>query len=410
MGMLWYMRQTLKNRRKRWMLLLNLLLLALLPIVLTWSTSASVSLTVSSPELVDLLQDVTHADGYRYRTVDDQNVPMHTVKIIHNPKGGYLGVYHHSVHRILQVRLAVSADLLNWHYVTTLETNASQPTIAALPDGGFVLAYEKNTNETFYDRNFRGSCLALRYYANINNLLKGSSNQSISLKRTLSFSNEGTPNIYNFVLHPDIQHSVIVIGFHYLAHYPDLVDRQGIGSLQNFSFWETEENANLNTLFTREGSINGNIGDRDSFSYQGKDYTIIEAQYTKNDFGSWRPYLYDRTLNTITLLNLRTSKGSKSFGNPTYTEVRLPDGRLGFVTTEFVFGEASHGESGELIYYRAFPGQPAPKDAYFNNRHVYGSPRIHAVLKERRGCSVEENGWPDSCANAVSARNPGAET
>jgi hypothetical protein len=367
--MLWYMRQTLKNRRKRWILLFNLLLLALLPIVLSSSTFSSIYMRISSPELVDLLEDVTHADGYRYRTVDDQHVPMHTVKIIQNPQGGYLGVYHHSVHRVLQVRLAVSTDLLHWHYVKTLENNASQPTIAALPDGGFVLAYEKNTDETFYGQNFRGSCLALRYYANINNLLKGSSSKAISLKRTLSFTNEGTPNIYDFVLHPDIQHSVIEIGFHYMAHYPNDVDRQGIGTLQNFSLWDTEKNTNLDTLFTETGSINGNIGDRDSFSYQGNDYTIIEAQYTENEFGSWRPYLYDRTLNTINLLNLRTSKGSKSFGNPTYTELTLPDGRLGFVSTEFVFGEVSNGESGELIYYRAFPGQPAPnlidtKDQY----------------------------------------------
>src|ERR1700757_527035 len=119
MGMLWHMRQTLKNRRKRWVLLFNFFLIALLPLVLPSSTFPSIYMTVSSPELVDLLQDVTHADGYRYGTVDDQNVPMHTVKIIQNPKGGYLGVYHHSVHRVLQVRLAVSIDLLNWHYVKT---------------------------------------------------------------------------------------------------------------------------------------------------------------------------------------------------------------------------------------------------------------------------------------------------
>ncbi len=373
MGMFWSMRQTLKNRRKRWKWLFNQLLLALFPIVLVSSAFPSMYMTVSSPELVDFLQDVTHADGYRYRTLDDQNVPMHTLKILQNPQGGYLGVYHHSVHRVLQVRLAVSTDLLHWHYVKTLENNASQPTLAALSDGGFVLAYEKNTDETFYGRPFRGSCLALRYYANKHNLLSGTSNKSISLKRTLSFTNEGTPNIYDSVLHPDIQHSVIVIGFHYMAHYPNDVDRQGIGTLQNFSLWDTEENANLNTLFTETGSINGNIGDRDSFSYRGNDYTIIEAQYTENDFGSWRPYLYDRRLNTINVLHLRTSKGSKSFGNPTYTELTLPDGRRGFVTTEFIFREASNGESGELIYYRAFPGQPAPNPIDTKDQYKFSS-------------------------------------
>ena len=113
---------------------------------------------VSSPELVTLLQEVTRADGSRYHSVDDQQVGMDTLKIIPNPQGGYLGIYHHLINNMFQVRLATSFDLLNWHYRITLENAASQPTIASLSDGGFLVGYEKNGQGTFCGG--LGSCLA----------------------------------------------------------------------------------------------------------------------------------------------------------------------------------------------------------------------------------------------------------
>jgi hypothetical protein len=122
--------------------------------------------------------------------------------------------------------------------------------------------------------------------------------------------------------------------------------------------------ANLNQRFTNLGTIKGNVGDRDAFHYQGRPYSVVEAQYTKNDFSSWRPYLFDRTSNSLTRLTLHTHGGSTSFGNPTYTDVILPDGRRGFVSTEFIFSEgAGPGEAGPLLYFRAFATQPAPDSA-----------------------------------------------
>ena len=45
---------------------------------------------------------VTAADERQYRTTDDQNVGMDTAKIITNPQGGYLAVYHHLINNVFQ--------------------------------------------------------------------------------------------------------------------------------------------------------------------------------------------------------------------------------------------------------------------------------------------------------------------
>ena len=318
----------------------------------------SAQVAVTSPELVTILQDVSTADGHRYNAVDDQNVGMDTVKIIANPQGGYEAVYHHAINSVFQVRLATSTDLLTWHYVTTLQTAASQPTIASLSDGGFLVGYEKDSEGKYCGG--VGSCLAFKHFANLNALLAGAYDKSIVLNRTLSFCQEGTPNIYAATLNPDIAHSIINVGFHYQSSC--YADREAVGTLTNFSTWKTQADANLNTLFSNLGTINGNIGDRDAFFYRGNPYSIIEAQFTRNDFTTWRPYLFDRTLNSLTRLSLQTNGGSTSFGNPIYTEVRLPNGQLGFVSTEFIFSQgAVPGEAGALIYYKAYPTQ-APAD------------------------------------------------
>jgi Big-like domain-containing protein len=320
----------------------------------------------ASPELAALLEDVRTAEGRRYGTTDDQGVGMDTAKIVPAPSGErYLAVYHHLIGGAFNVRLATSTDLLHWHYVATLENDASQPTIAELSDGGFLVAYEKTGRGAACGGS--GSCLAFQHYPNLDALLAGAEDRSVTVNRTLSACNEGTPNIYAATLHPDLDHSIINVGFHYFRGCD--VDRQAIGTLTNFSSWKTQADANLNTLFTNLGTIGGNVGDRDAFLYQGRPYSLVEAQDKKNDFGTWRPYLYDRTANSLTRLELRThapgippERPSTSFGNPTYTQLRLPgpERKWGFVSTQFIFSEgAAPGEAGPLFYYRSFPTQPA---------------------------------------------------
>jgi Bacterial Ig domain len=319
----------------------------------------NMSQAAASPELVALLSDVTAADGYRYGTADDQGVGMDTAKIVPGRPGeGYLAVYHHLIGGAFDVRLATSTDLLRWHYVATLEHDASQPTITALSGGGFLVAFEKSGGVASCGGS--GSCLAFQHYPDLDALLAGAEARSVAVNRTLSSCNEGTPNIYAATLHPDLDHSIINVGFHYFKGCD--VDRQAIGTLTNFSSWKTQADANLNTLFTDLGTIGGNVGDRDAFIHQGRPYALVEAQDARNDFGTWRPYLFDRTANSLTRLELQTHAGSASFGNPTYTKLTLPgpEGKRGFVSTQFIFSEgAAKGETGPLVYYRTFPTQPA---------------------------------------------------
>jgi hypothetical protein len=311
----------------------------------------------ASPELVALLQDVEAADGKRYNTLDSQRRGMDTAKVIADGDGAYLAVYHTLFPNGFHVRLATSTDLLQWTYVTTLEERASQPTIAALSDGGFLVAYEKDGSATTCRGS--GSCLGFEHYPTLAALLAGTPGRTLRVNRTLSSCNEGTPNIYAATLDPDIGHSIINVGFHYFRDCD--VDRQAIGTLTNFSSWKVQTDTNLNNRFASLGTINGNVGDRDAFFHQGRSYSLVEAQSTKGDFGTWRPYLFDRAANSLTALTLATKAGSEAFGNPTYTELDLPDGLgRGFVATQFLFSEgAKGGEAGPLFYYRRLPTQPS---------------------------------------------------
>ena len=312
----------------------------------------------ASPELVGLLQDVKGSEGRSYGTRDSAGIEMDTAKIIPGPsEGSYLAVYHHLMGSAFEVRVATSTNLLRWEYAATLESGASQPTIAKLSDGGYLVAYEKDGGGSYCGGS--GSCLAFEHYKSLTDLLIGRADRSKAVPRTLSSCNEGTPNIYAATLHPDLDHSIINVGFHYFRSCD--VDRQAIGTLTNFSSWKTQVDTNLNNRFTNLGTIGGNVGDRDAFLHQGRPYSLVEAQNTKNNFATWRPYLFDRTANTLTRLTLTTDKGtSTSFGNPTYTELQLPGGTWGFVATQFIFSEgAAPGEAGPLFYWRSFPTQPA---------------------------------------------------
>ena len=79
--------------------------------------------------------------------------------------------------------------------------------------------------------------------------------------------NEGTPNIYSVSLTPDIDHSIIDVGFHYQRNCD--VDRQARGRLTNFTTWTAAPDPGADDLLTaavaaQRRAVNGNIGDRDT--------------------------------------------------------------------------------------------------------------------------------------------------
>lgn len=321
------------------------------------------------PSIQTILGNVVASTGHRYDAKDSAGNAMDTVKIIANPAGGYLAVYHTGN----QVSLATSTDLLNWTFRRTLDPDASQPTILALPTGGFLTAVEFN--------NGSGGLLRFRHYPSLTALVAGSANRERTVPRTLSACNEGTPTIYSVSLTPDIDRSIIDVGFHY--HRNCDVDRQARGRLTNFTTWTAAADPTMDDLLTQAAAaqgqaVNGNIGDRDSALFDNIRYTVYEVQYVKGDFGSWRLYLHNWQTGTVTYLPVTTHGGSIAFANPTLTLITSPAGKPAVLATLFVPSEgAAPGEAGQLIYYREYATLPTPATGlsatYYDNSDFTGS-------------------------------------
>ncbi|GAA1706396.1 hypothetical protein GCM10009745_62840 [Kribbella yunnanensis] len=321
---------------------------------LSAGTASATTTAASDParaELRAIVENVSGATGKRYNTKDDAGHVMDTVKIIQDSTGGYLAVSHHlGSDGHFRVNLATSTDLLNWHWVRELAGSntgpASQPTIAQASNGGFVLAWEQE------QAGGGNNHLAFRYFANRADLLAGKVNRSFDAPRRLSTCAEGTPNIYSVTLSPDIDHSTIDLGGHYWWNCDR--DRQQRGTLKNFNSWSTAAQPNFDNALLHWG-VGGNIGDRDQTTFRGYTFGLIEGQYTKGDFGSWRTFVYDYQTGNADRTTIRTNGGSTAFANPTITALKAPNGQNAFVITLFIPSEgAAAGESGQLIYYQTY--------------------------------------------------------
>ncbi len=334
-------------------LLIAALAAALLATTLTSPADARTA-AASDParaEFRGLLENVTGATGKRYNTRDDAGHVMDTAKIIQDDTGGYLAVSHHlAPDGHFRVNLATSTDLLNWHWERELAGSntgpASQPTIAQASNGSFVLAWEQEKPGGGDNH------LAFRYYANRADLLAGRVGRSFDAPRRLSSCAEGTPNIYKITLSPDIDHSTIELGGHYWWNCDR--DRQQRGVLTNFTTWSTSAQPNFDNALLHWG-VGGNIGDRDQVAFRNFSFGLIEGQFTKGDFGSWRTFVYDYQTGNADQTTIRTDGGSTAFANPTVSALRAPNGAPALVFTLFVPSEgAAPGESGELVYYKTY--------------------------------------------------------
>jgi hypothetical protein len=304
------------------------------------------------PWLQATIENVGGATGARYGTRDDRGVSMDTLKIIASPGGGYLGVYHGFVRGVAAVRVATSTDLLHWRQRATLDRHASQPAIAALSDGGFVVAEEAHGT---------GRWLRFRYYPTLGRLLRGAAARTFDTPHTLAPARggaEGTPNIYRATLSPDLEHSTIDVGFHYLRG--GVVDRQARGTLTGFSKWVSRAEPELDASLERQ-HVDGHIGDRDHVSYQGAEFDVVEGRAAADQ--PWRVYLHKPANRQARVLNVKTRNGSRAFANPTITLLRAPSGAPAVVVTLFLpDGGAGPGEAGELVYYKEYGPRPASPD------------------------------------------------
>lgn len=302
-------------------------------------------------QLRGLVENVNTSTARRYAARDDAGHVMDTVKIIQDRTGGYLAVSHFMhTDGHFRVNLATSTDLLNWHWVRELAGSntgpASQPTIAEAPNGGFVLGWEQE------QPGGGNNHLAFRYFASRADLLAGKVSRSYDASRRLSSCAEGTPNIYSITLSPDIDHSTIDIGGHFWWNCDR--DRQQRGRLTNFSSWSTAAQPNVDNALLYWG-VGGNIGDRDQTVFSSYSFGLIEGQYTKGDFGSWRTFVYNYQTGNADRTTIRTNGGSTAFANPSLTVLKAPNGQRALLVTLFIPSEgAAPGESGELIYYTTY--------------------------------------------------------
>jgi hypothetical protein len=297
--------------------------------------------------LRDAIENVTTADGVRYDAKDNTGRVMDTVKIIQDYTGEYIAVYHSLNHAEgrFHVSVATSTDLLSWTFQHDFGPGTHQPTIHAIADGteGYVVAWEQDPDNH----------LAFRYFRDRADLLSGRSARHFDAPQTLSDCAEGTPNIYSVTIERGINHSVIDVGAHYFWNCDR--DRQQRGTLTNFRSWQATPQPQVDAPLLAAG-VGGNIGDRDDFTFRGRDYLLIEGQFVKGDFGTWRTFLYDFGTGGADQLDIQTHGGSTAFANPSITFLRLPGGRRGFVVGLFLPSEgAAPGESGQLIYYEAMP-------------------------------------------------------
>lgn len=304
-------------------------------------TSVAAPSDPARAELKGYLENVKQATASRYNAKDNAGHNMDCAKIIKNPyANGYIAVYHTYVNGEPKVNVASSADLLNWTWIRELAGSntggASQPTIAVASDGGFVMAWEQEPSNH----------LKFVYFSSWTDLQNGAVAKSYEVSRTLSSCAEGTPNLYA------ASSTSVDAGFHYWKNCD--VDRQARGTLTNFNSWSASAQTNFDNALLHWG-VKGNIGDRDGMAgFRGYNFGVIEGQFVKGDFGSWRSFIYDYQTGNAEQLNVQTHGGSTAFANPTVTLMQI-DGQPAVVATLFVPSEgAAPGEAGELIYYRKY--------------------------------------------------------
>jgi hypothetical protein len=294
----------------------------------------------SGPALAERLGAVTNAAAFRYAAHDDRQAPLDCLKIIQIAPADYLGIHHALQNRVFHLHVSRSTNLLHWRRAATLDEHASQGTLWRAEDGGFLVAYERDTPQAVNMR--------VRHYEGLAALLEGKFGREFDVPRTLAPTAEGTPDFDRIEWNGAPERSRIGIRFHFYREMK--VDRAATGVLLGFTNWSAAPDPAINTPLERLG-VEGNIGDRDGFDFAGRRWFVQEAQMKRGDWTSWRLFLFDAQTMEHWPVSVRTHRGSRSFANPTVTRLRDPRGRDVLAATLFLPAQGSApGEAGALIY------------------------------------------------------------
>ena len=366
--------------------------------------------------LADIVEDVEGATGKRYSTRDDAGASMDALKIVADPRGGYLGVYHTTgPSGVLVTRVATSTDLMLWRRRALIDEHASQATIAVLVDRSVLIAEEADTNGSPQGSR---TWLRLRHYSDVDALLAAQPDRSVDLPHTQvpELGAEGTPDIRSVMLRPDLDRSTVELGFHYFRD--GQVDRSARGILTDFRSWSASPAGDLDAAIENL-DVSGNIGDRDTVVLNDQRMALVEAMGSVN--GSWATYLYDETHRAARRLDIRTDKRSTAFANPTVTVLRAPSGARAIVVTLFLpVSGAARGEVGELVYFREITPRPANTDpvvaAAGDIACAVGpsSPAVGSCEDDETGRVVEDSApprcWPSAMRSTCAERPTSSST
>ena len=136
------------------------------PIAVAPPIATATSISEARAELLRYVGDVTRSTGYRYDAHDDRGHSMDGAKIIQVTETGELAAVYHwfsGVPDRFNVSLATSTNLLDWTWRRDLTEGASQPTIRAASDGGYVVTWDSDADLE----------VTLHYFSSWDNLLEG---------------------------------------------------------------------------------------------------------------------------------------------------------------------------------------------------------------------------------------------
>ena len=315
-----------------------------------WTPYACVTTSSGDPNrdgLISALQNVP--SNATFGAYDLAGHTMDTAKII-KIGTGYYAVYSPQSKSIY---LAASSQPQGpWNPIAVLDdTNASQPYLAQMSDGSFVLADEYGTGF---------SSIKFRHYPTLQALTLAQSDADYVTPRRLSQCNEGTPDIHS----TDVNN--LQVGLHWDSSCPpgDRRDLEGFATLTglttgNPQWSETDDTVrdtamdNAVTPWT-PGGYPGKHGGRDDVSWNGQRYSLFEGQDqpASENFATWQLGVYDYGNHQAYPVVLAGTFKASCAANPKVTFTTDPSGNPILIVTAFVPGECGTqvGQGGELVY------------------------------------------------------------
>ena len=370
---------------------------------------------------IDFFGDATKSEAHVYDLKDSEGLGMDCVHVdyIRNESVSadyldgdmYIGLYHHSVDKEFQIRLASSKDLVNWTYRRTLLKNADMPFLYRVQNSTWMFL----THEQWMRPNSqKPSQLGFKLWYSEYHLVSGeppfnsfvapltlgaksqwegtpnvySANMSASGSEL-----EGTPTIYSANMSKDENSGLFVVnadvGFHF--NDDDGKDQVATAKLLRFGpttltpvYKDAKEAVAYNDLFIDKGAV-GNIGQRApgflsvpiTVKERDGDAVLQHLSLQEANVGmmpptiwaDWRVWIYQfdateglvpRGLGTVEMIDVKTHGNSTAVGNPSWHKVPCPSfsDNESYAKEEwcvfisyFLFGEgAAPGEAGVLSF------------------------------------------------------------